>query len=541
MAARGLGVDEGTETLKAVEVEMQSGLAVPRAAVSVQASDTFQGMKEALASSSIKQRRAVAGLTGKDLVIRYHQVPAVPDWQLRKIMGFEIEEISRQSGDTLCGDFNLLPVGSDLSQDDTVLLALSREQRLGQSVDSWKSQKVRVQHFTPNALGLYHAFRMYGPAVEGDVVVANIGRQCSDLAILRDGELLYARSVNTAGNVLTEALVERFNVSFAKAEALKREMGDLRPRAQRQTKSPQQEKVAYALEGAAGRLFQMIQSTIQLAKNQVQLNRLEPQRVYLTGGTAAMPGLAESLSAGLGMAVEVFDPLEEYDLEMQGPASTLELTVAAGLAVMAVADDGVSVEVQNDALRRGEEFRQRHLYTVLAFLVVVAFLGNSWLRMGDDYERAARDSRVLRGEQQKRKSNAAKLESLVEVRDALAQQVDSLEKRKAAGEGIVRTLSQLVRNVPDELWIQRVELEMEGAAVGKAARTPVVLVEGKGRSLGEGGVDQVYRGFIDGMRRGLAFENPARFVDTPPTQREEFEFRLKLNFVAEDAVKSGES
>ena len=42
--------------------------------------------------------RARVGLTGRDVNMRYTRVPRVPDWQLHKLMRFEVEEIGDQSG-----------------------------------------------------------------------------------------------------------------------------------------------------------------------------------------------------------------------------------------------------------------------------------------------------------------------------------------------------------------------------------------------------------------------------------------------------------
>ncbi|MEY4773166.1 MAG: hypothetical protein RIT40_201, partial [Planctomycetota bacterium] len=49
------------------------------------------------------------GVTGREVNVRYTQVPRVPDWQLRNLMRFEVEEIGEQSGSGLASDFNLLP------------------------------------------------------------------------------------------------------------------------------------------------------------------------------------------------------------------------------------------------------------------------------------------------------------------------------------------------------------------------------------------------------------------------------------------------
>ncbi len=74
-----------------------------------------------------KPGSARIGLTGRDVNIRYTRVPRVPDWQLRNLMRFEVEEIGDQSGAGVASDFNLLPQLPEIEGEDVVLLAMARE------------------------------------------------------------------------------------------------------------------------------------------------------------------------------------------------------------------------------------------------------------------------------------------------------------------------------------------------------------------------------------------------------------------------------
>ena len=63
------------------------------------------------------------GLTGRDVNIRYTRVPRVPDWQLRKLMRFEVEEVGDTSGAEVSSDFNLLPSLPEIEDEDVVTQA----------------------------------------------------------------------------------------------------------------------------------------------------------------------------------------------------------------------------------------------------------------------------------------------------------------------------------------------------------------------------------------------------------------------------------
>jgi type IV pilus assembly protein PilM len=541
MAARGLGLDEGSATVKAVEVEKQGATFVPVRAVALAADDAGAYAPDALAASlkqaGFKSSAAVLGLTGKDLVIKYQQVPPVPDFQLRKIVAFELDEIRRQSGDELAADFNVMQVAADLTSDDIVLLALTREARLAERGAALAAAKLKVRHYAPNAIALYHAFRSYGPATAGDALVVSFGRSSSDFAVMRDGDLLYARSVNTGGDVLTDALAEQFNVSKAKAESLKRELGDLRPRDRRSGLSAQQEKVSYALEGAAGRLFSLVQSTLQLAKGQMQLNQLNVAKVWITGGTAQMKGLDDFLAASLGVPVARFDPLGDAGVVVEGPAGSADMTVALGLALLAADPDCFSVEVIAAAERKRREFGQKHVFTCAALLLVAAYLGIAAWRWSDQYAHADREARGLATQQKKRKQNDQKLTELKAARADLAARVDLLEKRRAAGEGVLRTFELLVGHLPEDLWLTELELryaDPSGPDKDKGGKKPLVVVAGAGKSLGNDKVDKAYTAFVEEVQglKADAEERPADLVPSEATGRDKFEFQLTLSYLA---------
>ncbi len=541
MAERGLGLDEGSASIKVVEVEKKEGTLVPVRAAAIPAKESGlepAALQAALAQAGMKGRAAVLGLTGKDLVIKYQQVPAVADFQLKKIVAFELEEIQRQSGDPLAADFNVMPVRADLTSDDIVLLALTREARIDERSARLAEAGLKARHFTPNGVALFHAFRLFGPATSGDALVVSIGRSSTDFAMIRDGDLLYARSVSGGGDVLTDAIAEQFNVGKPKAESLKRELGDLRPRDRRAGLSAQAEKVSYALEGAAGRLFSTVQSTLQLAKAQMQLNQLDVKKVWLTGGSAGMKGLDDYLAASLGVPVQRFDPLTDAGVAVEGEAGGADMTVALGLAVMAADAEAWSVEVVGAAERRKREFQRKHVFTIAALLLVAVYLGLACFRWSREHATATQAASKLRGERDRRQRNSSRFDALRAERADLAARVDLLEKRKAAGDGLVRALELLAKHLPEDLWVSNLELELEeapGGAKEKGAKVPTIVVDGAGKSRGTRSVDDSYSQFTQAIRAlpADADERPGEEpVETQNSAREKFEYRLRLTWLA---------
>ena len=61
------------------------------------------------AEVGFKPLAARVGITGREMNLRYTRVPRVPDWQLRRLMRFEVEDVGGSSGAAVASDFNLLP------------------------------------------------------------------------------------------------------------------------------------------------------------------------------------------------------------------------------------------------------------------------------------------------------------------------------------------------------------------------------------------------------------------------------------------------
>jgi hypothetical protein len=134
------------------------------------------------------------GLTGRDVNLRYTRVPRVPDWQLRKLMRFEVEEIGDQSGSEVASDFNLLPEMAEIDGEDVVVLAMARESLLE---GHWKGWRLggKLDALSPNA-GLSTTPGRYGVIEDDTILLANIGHENVDVILVRGADLLFARNLS---------------------------------------------------------------------------------------------------------------------------------------------------------------------------------------------------------------------------------------------------------------------------------------------------------------------------------------------------------
>ncbi len=129
MASTGLGITVGSHSLRAVVVRKKGESYAITKVVSMpmEGGDAATAGRR-LAAEGIRGHPATLGLSGSDVIIRYNQVPPVPDWRLRNLMKFEVLEVSGQSGGEVSADWRKmnLPDPEGTRGEDTVLVCLAR-------------------------------------------------------------------------------------------------------------------------------------------------------------------------------------------------------------------------------------------------------------------------------------------------------------------------------------------------------------------------------------------------------------------------------
>ncbi|MHC4731533.1 MAG: hypothetical protein ACYS6Z_13220, partial [Planctomycetota bacterium] len=127
MASQAIGIDIGGHAVKIAVIHKKGGVSrATRLFRAMLAGDTdLVRIQGALKRAGVTGGPGLLGITGRDLIIRYTHVPPVPDWRLKLLMQFEINEVSGQSGGEVAADYRRvnLPIEAD---EETVLVSLAR-------------------------------------------------------------------------------------------------------------------------------------------------------------------------------------------------------------------------------------------------------------------------------------------------------------------------------------------------------------------------------------------------------------------------------
>lgn len=429
------------------------------------------------------------GLTGRDVNIRYSRVPLVPDWQLRKLMRFEVEEIGDQSGSEVASDFNVLPSLPEIEGEDVVLLCMARETLLEQHGEGLAELGGKLDAFSPNSLALYNAWLRFGIIEEETVLMANIGHENIDVILVRGPDLLFARNLGGGGKLFDDAIAQRFGVGARKAEEIKIEMASLEPGAR--FSDPNAEKASRAITGAAGQLLSLLQSTVAFCKSQVRASGLRVDRVYLCGGGSQLRGLPAYLSQAMGVPVELFDPFRVVETDGLDPEASASLqrhrfssVVALGLATMASDPEAYSVELLPEGERKKREFWGGTAWMIAAAVLAVVYIGYTAVRTKAQLEEVTTTLAGLNGQVRRASSTHNETEALLLENEELERIAQQMQGRAGSGEQLARTLDILNERMPQNFWIDFVASSWgHDLDLGVSNDDPRPILEVKGKAI----------------------------------------------------------
>lgn len=538
------GLDMGSRTVKIVRGYTKGNTFVITdfAVTPVVAPDLTDGWKGLKLPFKVGETRV--GLSGRDVNVRYVRVPRVPDWQLRKLMRFEVEEIGGQSGAEVASDFNLLPELPEIEGEDVCLLSMARESLLEAHADGLTRAGGKIDAFTPNSIALYNAFLRFGVVDDDTVLLANIGWDNTDVVIARGADLIFARNLSGGSRLIDDAIAQRLEVSQAKAVELKLRAVDLDPTAR--FADPNAERASRAAQAAAGQLLSLLQSAVLFSKSQVKISGLKLDRVLLCGGGSALKGLPRYLSSGMSVPVELFDPFRVVDTTKLAPEvrdeleeQKLQSVVALGLAATASDPAAYGIEILPSTLRKKREFLGGTVWLIAAGVLAVAFLAfDAWRTKTELDEVRARATAL--DQQYKRASNThRKAEELATENVRIAKLTRELFAAKGSGEQVARTLDWLRTDLPPEFWVTQFTSDFRAdpeMGIARGQEKPIVSVVGNAKE-GTNSLAQLYEGFLHKLRARLPEGLTPKEKLAPTGAR----FTLDLSFFAATAPGSTES
>jgi type IV pilus assembly protein PilM len=379
-----VGLDIGSSSVKAVQMRKAGrGYAVDKIGVADiypggdksagagrERALTIQAIRNALDAGKIKAKQAITSLSGESIIVRYFQMPAMPEEELKNAVRWSAEEYIPYSIEEVNIDAAILGEStSEAGAEVDVLLVSAKNDLVNEHVSI-----VNEAGLTPIVVDLasfafVNCYEInYQPSSEDVCALVNIGASITNINIYQGMTSRFSRDIAIAGDNVTAALQSRLGLEFAEAEQLKIAVGlpgdeaagsegsdeaegslvdTIRGRVDKLTSEELEEE---STEAVAGRTIRnSLNNVINEVRRSIQFFENQPkgkpvQKIILGGGSSSLKGLAEYFQQQITLPVEIIDPFNrvtpsgrDVDTALFGKNKEV-FAVGIGLALRKVVD-----------------------------------------------------------------------------------------------------------------------------------------------------------------------------------------------------------
>lgn len=223
-------------------------------------------------------------------------------------------------------DFEVL--GPSLIDDNLVqvLLAASRSENVDQRVDALTFGGLKAKIIDIESHAIERAFELMVdslPNMPELVAIVDIGHHQTTLYIAKDGEFVYSREQLFGGLQLTQAIQDRYGLSFEEATINKRE------------RVLPDDYYTEILTPFMESTIQQITRSLQFYFSSSQYNSID--QVVLAGGSSSIPGLPGMVQQKLGVPVTVANPFINMTIDPSIDNEQLAIDAASLMAACGLA------------------------------------------------------------------------------------------------------------------------------------------------------------------------------------------------------------
>lgn len=276
----------------------------------------------------IRQKEVAVSVSGQAAIIRKISVPLMTNAELSEQIQWEAEQHIPFDIKDVQVDYQVLARHADEGQMEVLLVAAKRDQ-----IEDY-AQLVRAAKLRPiicdiDAFSIQNLFETTrGLHPTQTFAIVNVGATLSSLNIIAAGVSAFTREIANGGNAVSEEIQRTMGVGFEQAEAYKcgASPDGIVP-----------DQVMQIVEGSCDSIAAEIQRSLDFFMATSGDSGIA--RIYVTGGTANLPALAQAVEQRSRIAVETWVPTEglaaiskEVDQDLLR-RSGLQLSVPLGLAL----------------------------------------------------------------------------------------------------------------------------------------------------------------------------------------------------------------
>ena len=285
--------------------------------------NTVRSLYQAL---GIKNRRVSTSVSGRDVIVKRISMDRMKAQEAREVIRWEAEQHVPFDMENVNLDFQILDPDADGLEMSVLLVAAKRDLVEARSalLQDAGLEPIRIDVDAFAVQTAYEAnYAAEGGAAYG---LVNVGHELTNVNFVQEHDPLLTRDLPVGSQRYIEALQKNLGLSQEDANAALqgRFPEHASPEAVRQQLADVSQEIVAGVDRARAFL------TTGGAGSEVPLRLL-----YLSGGCAGIPGLAEQLGQALGVPVDVLDPLRRvsYEPSLFTDESKRELGPLLSLAV----------------------------------------------------------------------------------------------------------------------------------------------------------------------------------------------------------------
>lgn len=333
-----VGIDFGTHSVKAVELARISSerpvlvnlgsQVTPKGVINSEDENDKKKLADVLkklfASSGIKNRNVVMALPEFSVFTRFLEFPGVKKEELKDAVYFEAKQYIPMPLNEV--QLSYVPIGFNTEKNAPRVLVVAAPRKI---IDIYINiaMMAGVDLIAIETESVAMGRAMYKSTGKKDLVMLDFGANSTDMSILSEGYLVFSQSIAIGSDSLTQAIINKFNFEYQRAEEFKRNYGV--------AEGVLEGKILSVLSPIVESIMVEVRRGVEFYKNRTL--SVAPTDYLLNGDGALLPGLAEYVSKSLGVNAVIATPWNNIGIDNKfmdivaksGPS----YSVAIGLAL----------------------------------------------------------------------------------------------------------------------------------------------------------------------------------------------------------------
>lgn len=333
-----VGIDIGSKTIKMIELSSEGGswrlnasgvigyqgVTPDHAKDEVEMANLAQAIKKLHKEANISAKEVVVALPESQVFTRTIKFPPLTDQEIASAVKWEAEQYIPIPISEAVVQHQIIERKENMTPPEVVVLLVAAPRKL---VETYV-KVLQMAGLTTTAVEteLVSLTRALAP-IDQTVLLVDFGARSTDIAIAKNGQLTFSRTIPTAGEAFTRAVAQALGVEIPQAEEYKKAYG--------LSGGQLEGKIKGALDPVFGIVIDEMKKAIHFYESEEKGEA--PRSIILSGGTSGMPEALPLISKMMGVEVVIGNPFSRVSVSPQAmktlaPYAPL-YSIAVGLAL----------------------------------------------------------------------------------------------------------------------------------------------------------------------------------------------------------------